>query len=78
MKLYTEKELRDKAFMIATASNLIETFTYEEFKQIKCTTFSWEPFDDLPEDIYRSHIEESAELTFEVLKEVQENALSNK
>lgn len=62
-----DKELLNIAYGIATSNSLTQEFDYDEFQQIDCLNFAWEPFENWDESEYSSHIEALADSIFDAL-----------
>ena len=48
----TLEQLQEKAYYIATANTMTESFDYYEFQEINCTDYAWEPLEDFDERSY--------------------------
>ena len=62
-----DKYLLNMAYRIATSNCLTQEFDYDEFQQIDCMNFAWEPFENWNESEYSSHIEGLANSIFDAL-----------
>ena len=68
----TDKELRDKAYLITTGHHLIESFTYEEYQSTDITNYLWQPLEDWTITDLDQHITSLAEDIFSNLKAVRD------
>ena len=62
-----DKELLNIAYGIATSNCLTQEFDYDEFQQIECMDYAWEPFENWNESEYSSHIAALADSIFNAL-----------
>lgn len=62
-----DKELLNIAYRIATSNCLTEEFDYDEFQQIECLDYTWEPFENWNESKYSSYIKTLANSIFNAL-----------
>lgn len=62
-----DNELLNIAYGIATSNCLTQEFDYDEFQQIECLDYAWEPFENWDESEYSSHIEALADSIFNAL-----------
>lgn len=57
----TKKELRDKAYIIATGNSMTKSFNYEEFQKCNTNKHKWEPFEHWDKKEIKKHITQIAE-----------------
>lgn len=62
-----DNELLNVSYVIATSNYLTQEFNYDEFQQIECLDYAWEPFENWDESRYFSHIETLADSIFDAL-----------
>ena len=62
-----DKYLLNIAYRIATSNCLTEEFDYDEFQQIECLDYAWEPFENWDESRYFSYIKALANSIFNAL-----------
>ena len=62
-----DNELFNIAYRIATSNCLTQEFDYDEFQQIECLDYAWEPFENWDESEYSSHIATLADSIFSAL-----------
>lgn len=64
----TDKELRNKAYHIATGNHLTESFNYEDFQNTDISDYTWEMVEDWPIQQLEVHISGLAEEIYIALK----------
>ena len=62
-----DKYLLNIAYRIATSNCLTEEFDYDEFQQIECMDYAWEPFENWDESRYFYYIKALANSIFNAL-----------
>ena len=77
MSNITDDRLRDKAYLLATGSTMVEDFNYSDYQTINCSDYAWEPFEHWPESAYSSHVTGLAESIYTILKEVRDVDANN-
>ena len=68
----TDKELRDKAYLIATGHNLTKSFNYEVYQSTDISKYVWEQVEDWAISTLENHITGLAEDIFSNLKAVHQ------
>lgn len=48
----TKQQLIDKAYQIATSTTMTEEFNEEQFQDVDCTEYAWQPFEYWDDDTY--------------------------
>ena len=66
-----DKYLLNMAYGIATSNCLTQEFDYDEFQQIECMDYAWEPFENWDESEYSSHIEALAHSILDALVSIR-------
>ena len=62
-----DKELLNIAYRTATSNSLTQEFDYDEFQQIECLDYAWEPFEKWDESRYFYYIKALANSIFNAL-----------
>jgi len=68
----TDKELQDKAYLIATGHHLTESFNYEDYQSTDISNYVWEQLEDWAIPTLENHITGLADDIFSSLKAVHQ------
>ena len=61
MSTLTDKQIRDKAYLLVTGNHLTESFNYEDFQSVDISEHLWELVEDWPIEELESHITQLAD-----------------
>ena len=61
MSPLTDKQIRDKAYLLVTRNHLTETFNYEDFQSVDISEHLWELVEDWPIEELKYHITQLAD-----------------